>query len=672
MKSLFHPAIVLLNRVSYTRKFAIMGVLALVAISVLLISLYQRLHQVIESSRQELVGIEAIKPITTTVRHLQIHRGLSSGVLNGKEEMKEKRAAKEAEISAALQTVESKLPNFVTHPAWSKVKEEWATVQKEGLEWLARENFIAHNRLIDDVFHFQALVADEHGLTNDPDIDSTYLIFAAIHNLPSAIENMGQLRALGTGVLTRKTPLLMIQQVEFSTLLERLNLAVNEVRTDLEKCAHYNPRLGNSFQTATKDLTEAAGKVTAVVNQDIISGVFATEVDAYFSLTTASIEKGYKELSDVLLPTLQDLLQKRIDEAQRNLTVGITVSVLVLALYAYISVALYYATLSSVGELAEQARTLATGDLTVHVDLQTQDELKRVANSLNGMVDAFRTVVKNVHQSASQVFDATQSLSASAGTIAGGSDQQRHAAVSMAAAIEQMSSNINHLASNAQEAHRMSTHAGNLATSGCQVVGQVVEEIQRIAEVVNRSSAIILKLGAHSEAISAIVAVIKEIADQTNLLALNAAIEAARAGESGRGFAVVADEVRKLAERTSRSTQEISTMIAAIQNGTHEAVASMKLGVDCVAEGVSLATRAGESIQEIGSNAMRVVEQVAGISGALGEQGATSAEIARNVESVARMAEENCTAAADNATTAERLQTLSGVLEQEVRRFRLA
>ena len=69
---------------------------------------------------------------------------------------------------------------------------------------------------------------------------------------------------------------------------------------------------------------------------------------------------------------------------------------------------------------------------------------------------------------------------------------------------------------------------------------------------------------------------------------------------------------------------------------------------------------------------MRVVEQVAGISGALGEQGATSAEIARNVESVARMAEENCTAAADNATTAERLQTLSGVLEQEVRRFRLA
>ena len=113
-------------------------------------------------------------------------------------------------------------------------------------------------------------------------------------------------------------------------------------------------------------------------------------------------------------------------------------------------------------------------------------------------------------------------------------------------------------------------------------------------------------------------------------------------------------------------------MINAIQGGTREAVNSMKHGVACVSEGVALTTRAGESIKEIGGNAQRVVEQVADISHALREQSSTSSEIARSVEDVARMAEANCVAANDNAATAERLQSLSGVLEQEVRRFRLA
>jgi methyl-accepting chemotaxis protein len=189
---------------------------------------------------------------------------------------------------------------------------------------------------------------------------------------------------------------------------------------------------------------------------------------------------------------------------------------------------------------------------------------------------------------------------------------------------------------------------------------------------VNESARIINDLGQQSEKISAIVNVIKEIADQTNLLALNAAIEAARAGESGRGFAVVADEVRKLAERTTKSTQEISGMIGAIQSGTQNAVASMTSGVSRVNNGVTLATRAGESIRVIESNARQVVETVADISSSLREQSAASTEIAKNVERIAQMAEENSSAVAENASTATHLERLSEGLEAEVCRFKLA
>ncbi|MEF8729649.1 MAG: methyl-accepting chemotaxis protein [Accumulibacter sp.] len=672
MRTVFAPAIVLLNRLGYRGKFSLMGILALVASAVLVWHLYQSLHRVIDSSRLELAGVQVIKPLTRAVQHLQVHRGLSSGVLSGNEEMKERRAARQGEVSAALRAVgESLSPGLAASDSWKKILADWASIEKDGLDLIQRENFLAHNRLIDDLLALHSTVADAYALTNDPDIDVAYLIDTAVERSPQAIERMGQLRALGSGVLTRKQPLVLSQQVEFTVLLAELNVAVSALRRNAEKTVQHHPALKSSLLASVADIGDAAAKVTALVNQDILSGTFATAPGDYFALTTASVEKAYKEMFETVLPTLERLLQERIDRAEGKLALSIAVSVLILLLYAYVSVALYLAIIGSIERLAANARTIATGDLGVHVDLGTHDELELVGDSLNDMVAAFRVLLQKVHRGAREVLEATRKLAASATEIKGSSERQSQAAVAMASAIEEMRVGIEQLSTDSRDADRMASLAGALSAEGGRAVGDVVREIERIAEVVKQSAAIVSELGGRSERISAIVSVIKEIADQTNLLALNAAIEAARAGESGRGFAVVADEVRKLAERTARSTQEISEMIAAIQSGTQDAVASMKLGVSRVADGVTLATRAGESISEIGGNAAQVVSKVASISHALHEQSTASSDIARNVDSVARMAEANNAAVAGNAATAEQLAQLSASLESEVSRFRL-
>jgi methyl-accepting chemotaxis protein len=251
------------------------------------------------------------------------------------------------------------------------------------------------------------------------------------------------------------------------------------------------------------------------------------------------------------------------------------------------------------------------------------------------------------------------------------SQRQSEAASAMAAAIEQTTVGINHIAEFARDAQAISSEAGALSNQGSEVVHRTVAEMQEIAATVQRAAELIEELGRQSESISAIVNVIKDIADQTNLLALNAAIEAARAGDQGRGFAVVADEVRKLAERTTNSTQDISTMIAAIQSGTTQAVLSMQDGVARVAGGVELAQSAGAAMEKIKAGAARVVRSVSDISLALKEQGAASNEIAGNVERIAQMADENNAAVAETTATAQQLERLAAGLQDEVRRYRV-
>lgn len=310
-----------------------------------------------------------------------------------------------------------------------------------------------------------------------------------------------------------------------------------------------------------------------------------------------------------------------------------------------------------------------TRDLSRRVAIDGDNEIGQIGHSVNEMLTSFQELIRGVIASSHEVMELTARLSRSASQVAAASGEQSDASASMAASLEQAQSSMAQVASNSGDAQKVAEEAGDLSRQGEAIVDNAANEMALIAESVQESAHIIEDLGKHSDSISAIANVIKEIADQTNLLALNAAIEAARAGEQGRGFAVVADEVRKLSERTSQSTSEITTMIERIQTGTVNAVRSMHEGSSRVHGGVTLAREAGESMVHIRDGATRVISAIEGINAALNEQSSATQLVVQNVGRIVAMAERNSAETGDIARTAEDLETLAKRLKEAVNSF---
>jgi len=274
---------------------------------------------------------------------------------------------------------------------------------------------------------------------------------------------------------------------------------------------------------------------------------------------------------------------------------------------------------------------IAEGNFNFTVSVDSRDEFGHILNELESMRINLRAIMADVMLAAKNVEASSQNVEGEMRGLLQRSNTQSDRVDSVSTAVEQMHQSVEAASEHTRISEEMAKTTSSIVQSGSDKMSQSIASVERIVTVVNESRSTLLNLHESIQRIEQLTQTIKDVAEQTNLLALNAAIEAARAGEQGRGFAVVADEVRKLAERTARSTVDISSTVSGIQQATETAVSSMDNAVDEVGRSTGLIRESSSSLVEILSASDKGVEMAHEIAVMLQQQAAAAANVSHNM-----------------------------------------
>ncbi len=336
-------------------------------------------------------------------------------------------------------------------------------------------------------------------------------------------------------------------------------------------------------------------------------------------------------------------------------------------------------------ETANFADTMANGDFSETLTVNQQDEIGRMADSLNAMTKNLAAMLKDIIDGIATLSQSSKELEGIATEMSTGSQDTSQKSQTVAAAAEEMSTNMTSVAAAMEQASSNTSLVASATEEMTTTVNKIAENADRARDIssqaVDQSGQATEKmadLGDAASRIGRVTETITEISEQTNLLALNATIEAARAGEAGKGFAVVANEIKELARQTADATIDIKNQIDTMQNTTSSAVSDINKVSEIIGEISEVINVIGTSVDEqasvtdeMAANIVQSSEGITEVNENVAQSTVAVSEISNEISEVNSAASGMAKSSFLVEESAESLSTLAKQLQQMVAKFKV-
>jgi methyl-accepting chemotaxis protein len=637
------PAVRLMGNLQFASKALLICLMFLIPLAWVSWAFYSTQTDAIAFSEKELLGVQYTREIFTVIALAQnLRRDATAAAVTGTQ------PPTMAEVRSSLQAAQAKLA--VVHKRlgadldaakpYAAVQAAFAESEKTtGLDGV----FKAHSAHVESLIALLQSVTDNSNLTLDPDIDSYYLMDAALFRIPDIVESSGKLRGLGLAVMKAgdATP---AQQRQLSDTIPIAEFQLRNMNDGLAKALAYNLSLSKKIDS--RQVLDDTAAFFALSRSAVVNGKdYAPETQTkYLEMANRAVDAQFA-LAQRLMTELDGVIGERVKTMRTKMMVNTVVLIVGLLFAAYLFFGFYLVSGGGLALISRHLGEVAEGDLR-HVPNQPlgSDEPAKVLLDLRVAYDALYMLIRKVRHSARALHAASGEISAASIELSARTEAAAANLEEQASAMEEIGSTVGATADRAQMATAFASENAHVAEKGGKVFGEVVLTMREIHT--------------SSSKINDIIGVIDGIAFQTNILALNAAVEAARAGESGRGFAVVASEVRSLAGRSADAAREIKSLIAA--------------SVEKVESGTRVVEQAGATMKEVVTNASQINQFLNEISVACREQALGVSEVGRAIQELDKGTQQNSALVEETASAAAALTRQADVLQDEIANFRVA